>query len=468
MAAGMIAGVVIVATTLLLTASANGRSLLQTETVQALLPMAENAGASLISYQGRLLDPATGQPKPDGSYPMTFRIYNSSDTVLWSEAKSVSTNRGLFTTLLGDTTALPIAVFNGQDLFLGVTVSGDPETTPRQRIAHVAYAVFAQSAAGAGDADRLDGLDSTSFAATVHNHDSQYYGKAEGDNRFVNSAGPDSITGSNAAALLEVRQNGAGTGVSVKASQDHGLISENQATAPGKAGVAGVNAPASGTTINSSSGVLGDSRSGRGVVGVSLDNDGVLGFSTNKYGVSAQSLNQYGLWAYSQNNYAIYAAGSIAGDKVVYRTPRQHYFSVAGDIFRPRTNAGVTYYSGYGNGGAYISAGTETMMLAPVTLPDGAVVTEFLVNFYDGSVGQDLTAILRNQYSSGYSAAIASVSTSGSAGVIARSTTLNHTVDNRNAYLAAVSCSSSGCWSAEGPNLAIRSVIITYQLTEAQ
>ncbi len=136
----------------------------------------------VISYQGRLLDPATGQPKPDGGYVMLFALYKeaSGGAPFWSESKSVTTNKGLFSTLLGDTTALTLADFNATDtLYLGVSVGGDPEATPRQRLASVSHAIFsfksataalADNANAAANADKLDGLDSTSFAAAVHTH----------------------------------------------------------------------------------------------------------------------------------------------------------------------------------------------------------------------------------------------------------------------------------------------------------
>lgn len=137
---------------------------------QATVLRAVTVTTPVISYQGRLLDPATGQPKPDGGYTMSFSLYNvaTGGGPLWTESKSVAVNKGLFNTLLGDITLLPAPLFNGQELYLGITVGSDPETTPRQRLAHVAYAIHA---ADASNADALDGLDSTAFALANHTHD---------------------------------------------------------------------------------------------------------------------------------------------------------------------------------------------------------------------------------------------------------------------------------------------------------
>ncbi len=107
----------------------------------------------VLTYQGRLLNPTTGAPMADGSYTFTFRLYNveSGGTELWTELKDLTVTNGLFSHLLGSSTALPVAIFTGQDLWLGIKVGADAEATPRQRIAPVAYAMYS------GNADRLDG-----------------------------------------------------------------------------------------------------------------------------------------------------------------------------------------------------------------------------------------------------------------------------------------------------------------------
>ncbi|MSP12524.1 MAG: hypothetical protein EXR62_06155 [Chloroflexi bacterium] len=122
--------------------------------------------APLLHYQGRLLDPATGNPKPDGSYTMLFGLYGvaSGGAVLWTETQSVAVNNGLFSVLLGGTTALNQTHFDGRSLWLGVTVGSDPEATPRQRLAYVAYALRAN------DAGTLGGLQASDFAFANHTH----------------------------------------------------------------------------------------------------------------------------------------------------------------------------------------------------------------------------------------------------------------------------------------------------------
>ncbi|MBX2997158.1 MAG: hypothetical protein KF893_01515 [Caldilineaceae bacterium] len=122
-------------------------------------PAAETAAVSpVLTYQGRLLNPTTGAPQ-NGTHTFTFAIYNveSGGVALWTEIKNVTVSNGLFSTLLGDTTAIPANLFTGQNLWLGIKVGADAEATPRQRLAPVAYAMYSDNA------DRLDGLDSTYF-----------------------------------------------------------------------------------------------------------------------------------------------------------------------------------------------------------------------------------------------------------------------------------------------------------------
>ncbi len=131
------------------------------------------ASPPVISYVGRLLDPATGLPKANGSYTVAFSLYDVANggAPLWTEIKSVTVANGLFSTLLGDTTPLNLAQFNGQDLFLGITVGSDPEASPRSRIAHTAYAIRAAVAGVADNANLLGGQGPSAFAAAGHAHD---------------------------------------------------------------------------------------------------------------------------------------------------------------------------------------------------------------------------------------------------------------------------------------------------------
>lgn len=96
-------------------------------------PMAQGGAPTLISYQGRLTDPSTGDPKPDGNYSMTFRLFStqSGGSSIWSETQMVSVSGGLFNVLLGSVNPLSASDFSGPDRWLEVQVEADPAMIPR-------------------------------------------------------------------------------------------------------------------------------------------------------------------------------------------------------------------------------------------------------------------------------------------------------------------------------------------------
>ncbi len=120
---------------------------------------------SVVAYQGVLVD-AKGNPVEDGSRPITFRIYGAAPggSALWEETQEVTTVNGVFNVLLGAVTKFE-NVFESSPLYLGIQMEGDEEMRPRQALASVPFALQA------GNADTLDGLDSTAFALDDHPHE---------------------------------------------------------------------------------------------------------------------------------------------------------------------------------------------------------------------------------------------------------------------------------------------------------
>lgn len=115
---------------------AMGRMLVERTTASSVV-------SPLLQYQGRLTDPASGEDVADGTYEMSFRLYDrpSGGSPLWSEIKDVPVQGGLFSTALGDTAMLSQSLFDGRALWLGVKVGADEETVPRQQVQPVAYAL---------------------------------------------------------------------------------------------------------------------------------------------------------------------------------------------------------------------------------------------------------------------------------------------------------------------------------------
>src|SRR5262245_47047131 len=102
------------------------------------------AGAvpTTIDQQGRVL-------KVDGSpetviIPGTLAIYDAATggNALWTETQQVGLDMaGFYAAALGSTTPFPKGTFDGKALFLGVTIMGESEMTPRQPLMSVPYAM---------------------------------------------------------------------------------------------------------------------------------------------------------------------------------------------------------------------------------------------------------------------------------------------------------------------------------------
>ncbi len=117
-----------------------------------------------INYQGYLAD-SSGMPVTGTNIPMKFRIFDvaTGSTDLWAEDQAVDVQSGIYDVVLGDGTTtngtFDTALFATQPLWLEVEVNGET-MSPRQKITSVAYAMQA------GQADTLDGMDSTDFMGT--------------------------------------------------------------------------------------------------------------------------------------------------------------------------------------------------------------------------------------------------------------------------------------------------------------
>ncbi len=92
-----------------------------------------------LSIQG-ILKKSNGNAVSDGTYAMTFKLYNVSEagTALWSEVHpSVTVSGGLYSAVLGSVTSLDLP-FN-EDYYLGITIANTPEMGPRQQITTAPY-----------------------------------------------------------------------------------------------------------------------------------------------------------------------------------------------------------------------------------------------------------------------------------------------------------------------------------------
>jgi hypothetical protein len=109
------------------------------------------AAPSTMTYQG-ILKSSTGLPVSDGSYSVTFSIFNvpSGGAALWIETQSVTTVSGLLTTTLGQFTPIPDSAVAGTAAYLQVAIASDPPLSPRTRLSSTPYSMVSSSVRGKG------------------------------------------------------------------------------------------------------------------------------------------------------------------------------------------------------------------------------------------------------------------------------------------------------------------------------
>jgi len=145
-----------------------------------------------VNVQG-LLTNSADEPIADGTCEVTFAIYDveNGGNALWTETRTVTTEGGLFTIILGETNPLAESVFTNPELWLGITVSGDTEMTPRQRLTSVPYALNRPEAESADTGNNVvTGL----WAAIAGGKDN----RADGDSSFIGGGAQNEVTGDGA------------------------------------------------------------------------------------------------------------------------------------------------------------------------------------------------------------------------------------------------------------------------------
>jgi hypothetical protein len=235
----------------------------------------------ILSYQGILAD-SLGNPKADGTYTFTFRLYlaQSGGTALWAEQKTLLVNRGLFYTNLGDQVVFGSALTFTQPYWLGIQVASEPELTPRILLTSTGYSL----ASIRSDTARF-ALNSTPFvlpyAGTASSPGGAFSVTNTGTGPGVNIQLTNAANGSRG---IDVLQNGVGPGVFSKSTGGNALWGITSSISA--AGVIGDN------TFGEA--IVGRNRGGNGVGAVVGRNDssgyGVRGFNTdNGIGVLGQA-----------------------------------------------------------------------------------------------------------------------------------------------------------------------------------
>ncbi len=102
-----------------------------------------------ISYQGLLTD-ASGNLISDGNHTLRLSLYESASggAAIFSETQTVPVVRGLFNIIIGSATPISQSLLFNRAYFLGVSVDGGAELTPRTPLTTSPYAFYADLAGG--------------------------------------------------------------------------------------------------------------------------------------------------------------------------------------------------------------------------------------------------------------------------------------------------------------------------------
>jgi hypothetical protein len=390
---------------------------------QSIGVVADGVVTPLLQYQGRLTDPTTGKIVADGSYSMDFQLYavEAGGTALWSESKAVTVQAGLFSTVLGDTNALVPSLFNGQALWLGITVQGE-QLGPRQPVLPVAYAL---------------------------------------------SLVPGAVVAANSGPVLQVNHLGGGEALQVGGNLNvSGSLIGGSHTHSGDDITSGTVADARiASSIARDSEILPAVLANDGS-GSTLDADLLDGNHASAFALSSHNHDNLYYTESESNSLFVNAAGdTMSGEltvpKINYSSPRTNYFRVGGEGFHPTNN--VDFDNSSGMGGAYLYSGSNAMAAA-VHLPQGAVVISFRVFFYDSS-SSDLSVSLQFIPASGAYYTLAEVDSTGLSGYASKTdTSISYaTIDNTlNSYHIRA---WSDSWDSN--NLRVMGALVTYTVNEA-
>jgi hypothetical protein len=102
----------------------------------------------LINYQGHVSD-SSGQPL-DTSVSITFAIYDvaTGGSPLWSEMHSAVIVDGFYSVNLGTFVVFPDDLFDAGSRYLGITIGGDAEISPRNQLVSVPYGLVTKRVSG--------------------------------------------------------------------------------------------------------------------------------------------------------------------------------------------------------------------------------------------------------------------------------------------------------------------------------
>jgi hypothetical protein len=317
-----------------------------------------------LSYQGILTD-STGSAVPDGSYSVTFRLYETSTggSSLWQETRTAQTAMGVLSSILGEVAPLTLA-FDRQ-YWLGVQIGASPELTPRMALTASAYSI---RSARADTADvSLSGAgpwsvrgDTVTYAAGnvgVGTDTPQAVLHVNGTGWFQGDRTPLPPAAGAGVALGSSGENGYLFGFDYASFTPRNLLLQNPG---GNVGI-GTLFPTGGRLHvdgGSSTAMYSTSTGGIGAYAVSGTNAAVYGYSTGDYGVDGRSFNSIGVYGQSYSGGGMWATGPYIGIQANATGSDANRQAVRGDNGGSATGyAGLFYGNTWVAGTFYKNAG---------------------------------------------------------------------------------------------------------------
>ena len=110
------------------------------------LPLQSYGVPHYLGHQGSIYQ--ANQEPLTGSANVTFSLYKGQENSVpvWTETLAVTFDDSYYSVTLGTETDLPVSLFDGSSLYLGVKLQGHDEFTPRHAILSVPYALRSEAA----------------------------------------------------------------------------------------------------------------------------------------------------------------------------------------------------------------------------------------------------------------------------------------------------------------------------------
>lgn len=165
-------------------------------------------------------------------------------------------------------------------------------------------------------------------------------------------------------------------------------------------------------------------------------------------------------------NGSIKAADWVVANSFRLANPKTYYYTVPSSAFHSMYSSSFFYAD---QSSAYFESGHASLAFAPVTMPEGANITNVTAYYNDQSTPSDLSiSLVRLSLTSNFVDFITTLSSSGNGGLGTATTSLgfSHVINNVNNSYSIRAASVGATWP--GSNLQIRAIVISYTLLELQ